>query len=509
MNDTSGRDSAYYMRRLVDHLPSMVAYWDRDLCCRFANQAYERWFGVDPDGLVGTSLRDLLGPELFALNEPYMRGALRGEEQQFERVVPCPGGVKRHSLATYVPDIVNGEVMGFMAHVTETTRLKETEAALRAEVAERTRSNALLRSSEAALREAQRLGQLGSWEWEVATDITTWSAELYEIFGCDPKLLPPRFAEAEQRYMPQSWAKLKSAVQMALDTGRPYVLELEYRRPGGGTGWIEARGEAVRDDSGRIVRLRGTALEITARHDAQEERLRRDLAEAASRNKTQLLSRASHELRTPLNAVLGFAQLCEIDPLLPAKHREWAGLIKRGGQHMLGLVEDMLDLSSAELGEMRMTRTELDLSELVRASLPPLALLAEQAGVRLLDRLPYEMPLRVQGDPRRVRQVVDNLLSNAIKYNRVGGSVTLSASGQGAMVELRVEDSGIGLSAAQLQRLFTPFDRLGAESSGIQGTGMGLALAKKLVEMMGGAIRVESQPGSGSVFTVALPAAQS
>jgi len=115
----------------------------------------------------------------------------------------------------------------------------------------------------------------------------------------------------------------------------------------------------------------------------------------------------------------------------------------------------------------------------------------------------------VQGDPRRVRQVVDNLLSNAIKYNRVGGSVTLSASGQGAMVELRVEDSGIGLSAAQLQRLFTPFDRLGAESSGIQGTGMGLALAKKLVEMMGGAIRVESQPGSGSVFTVALPAAQS
>jgi PAS domain S-box-containing protein len=507
MNDTSGRDTIYHMRRLVDHLPSMLAYWDRDLRCRFANQAYERWFGVNPDGLVGTSIRDLLGPELFALNEPYILAALRGEEQVFERVVPGPGGVRRHSLATYVPDIVNGEVMGFMAHVTEVTKLKETEAALRSEVAERTRANEQLRRSEAALREAQRLGQLGSWEWEVAPDITTWSPELYEIFGCDPRQLPPSYAGQADLYLPQSYEKLRSAVEAVLKTGQPYALELEYRRPSGGTGWVEARGEAVRDESDDIVKLHGTVLEITLRRDAQDARLQRDLAEAASRNKTQLLSRASHELRTPLNAVMGFAQLCEIDPALGPKHREWAGVIKHSGQHMLSLVDDMLDLSSAELGEMRIDCTELDLSELVRASLPQLALLAERAQVRLIDQLPQGVPLRVIGDPRRVRQVIDNLLSNAIKYNRSGGSITLSAGGQGAMVELRVEDSGIGLSAAQLQRLFTPFDRLGAEATAIKGTGMGLALAKKLLEMMGGQIRVQSEPGIGSVFTVALPAA--
>jgi PAS domain S-box-containing protein len=506
MNDTFGRDAAYHMRRLVDHLPSMLAYWDHDLRCRFANQAYERWFGVNPDGLIGSSIRDLLGPELFALNEPYIRGALRGEEQVFERVVPGPGGVRRHSLATYVPDIVNGEVVGFMAHVTEVTKLKETEAALRNEVAERTRANDQLRRSEAALREAQRVGQLGSWEWEVAPDITIWSDELYEIFGCDPKQLPPNYARQADLYLPQSFQKLCSAVQLALNTGQPYALELEYHRPRGGTGWVEARGEAVRDESGDIVKLHGTVLEITVRRDAQDARLQRDLAEAASRNKTHLLSRASHELRTPLNAVLGFAQLCEIDTTLSTRHREWAGVIKHSGEHMLSLVEDMLDLSGAELGEMRMALGALDLCELVRASLPQLALLAERAQVRLVDQLPQAAPLRVMGDPRRVRQVVDNLLSNAIKYNRAGGSVTLSASRQGDMVELQVEDSGIGLTAAQL-RLFTPFDRLGAESTGIEGTGMGLALVKKLVELMGGQIRVRSQPGVGSVFTVALPAA--
>jgi signal transduction histidine kinase len=115
----------------------------------------------------------------------------------------------------------------------------------------------------------------------------------------------------------------------------------------------------------------------------------------------------------------------------------------------------------------------------------------------------------VMGDPRRVRQIVNNLLSNAIKYNHTGGRVTLSAAERGAVVELRVEDTGIGMSAAQLERLFTPFERLGAEATGVKGSGIGLALAKKLVEMMGGAIHVHSQPGLGSAFVVTLPSAQS
>jgi PAS domain S-box-containing protein len=133
MTDDFDADAAYHMRLLVDRVPSMLAYWDRDLLCRFANRAYEAWFGVSPDLLLGTSIRDLLGPELFAMNEPYMRRALAGERQVFERIVPGPDGVQRHSLAEYIPDLMDGVVRGFLVLVTNVTELKQTQAALHRE----------------------------------------------------------------------------------------------------------------------------------------------------------------------------------------------------------------------------------------------------------------------------------------------------------------------------------------------------------------------------------------
>jgi len=133
MTDSHDTDSGYHMRLLVDRVPSMLAYWDRDLRCRFANRAYEKWFGVDPDRLIGTSIRDLLGPKLFAMNEEYIRGALAGVHQVFERIVPGRDGVQRHSLAEYIPDIVDGGVRGFLVQVTEVTQLRETQAALKRE----------------------------------------------------------------------------------------------------------------------------------------------------------------------------------------------------------------------------------------------------------------------------------------------------------------------------------------------------------------------------------------
>lgn len=132
-DDHASQDTNYYMRLLVDRVPTMLAYWDRGLICRFANRAYEAWFGVDPDKLLGTSLQQLLGPRLFEMNHPYMLKALAGERQVFERIVPGPGGVERHSLAEYIPDTVGGEVRGFLVQVTNVTELKETQAALRRE----------------------------------------------------------------------------------------------------------------------------------------------------------------------------------------------------------------------------------------------------------------------------------------------------------------------------------------------------------------------------------------
>ncbi|PZO14176.1 MAG: hypothetical protein DCF26_15530 [Burkholderiales bacterium] len=133
MADDIHANESYYLRLVVDRVPTMLAYWDTNLICRFANRAYETWFGANPDHLLGTSIRDLLGPELFAMNEPHMRRVLAGDRQVFERIVPGPDGMQRHSLAEYLPDVVDGTVRGFLVQVTNVTELKETQAALRRE----------------------------------------------------------------------------------------------------------------------------------------------------------------------------------------------------------------------------------------------------------------------------------------------------------------------------------------------------------------------------------------
>jgi PAS domain S-box-containing protein len=494
----------FYMRRLVDHVPSMLAYWDRDLRCRFANRAYEQWFGVDPDRLIGTSIVDLLGPELFAANEIYSRGALRGEPQTFERIVPGPNGAKRHSLATYVPDIVDGEVKGFFVHVTETTQLKAVEQKLRLEIAERARAYALLRASELALREAQRLGQIGSWQWNASTDVTTWSDELFIIFGWDPDQPPLPFAEQDRLYVPASLVELRSAVDRALKSGVPYVLELEFKRPDGSTGWLEARGEVMRDAQGRVQGLRGTGQDVSLRHSMEEARVRAQVAEAANRNKTRLLSRVSHELRTPLNGLLGFAQLCRADPQLPAKYRQWSEHMVATGEHMLQLVNEVLDLSAAEAGQIVFTPGEVDFAALVSERMDLMARAAADAGVSV-QPLQRAGPIRMRADATRLRQIVDNLLSNAVKYTPRGGRVTASVGSTPEGARFEVNDTGIGLRRDQIDRLFLPFERLGAERTTVAGTGLGLALTKSLIDLMGGSISVTSTPGKGSTFVVVFP----
>jgi len=501
----AGHDPAHTLRRLVDHVPSMLAYWDCDLRCRFANRAYERWFGVDPDGLIGTSIAALLGPELYALNEPHIQAVLRGEAQEFERVVPGPGGVKRHSLATYIPDVVDGRVVGFIAHVTEVTSLKQTEEMLRSEIEQRQRAYELLRRSESALREAQRLGRIGSWEWEAGTDTMVWSDEIFRIYGRDPARPPPRYAELQSLYTADSWSRLYECVSRAVDQGDPFEIEVEYVRPDGGTGWVEARGEAVRDAGGRLERVRGTVLEITPRRQMEQARVQLQVAEAANRNKTVLLSRVSHDLRTPLNAILGVAQLLLSDPALSAKHREWTQLVHNSGHHMLDLVDEFLDLAAAEAGQITLRSVDLDLLPLLRESLSQAASSAREQGVELVGPPADTAPIPMRSDPKRLKQAIGNIVSNAIKYSRAGDVVTVAVADRGATVELAVRDTGIGMSEAQMQHLFVAFERLGVERTGIRGSGLGLAFTKRIVELMGGRIDVASREGEGSVFTVHWP----
>ncbi len=232
-------------------------------------------------------------------------------------------------------------------------------------------------------------------------------------------------------------------------------------------------------------------------------------AEAASRAKTEFLSHMSHELRTPLNAVLGFSQILqndEVHPLSPHQQPQ-VEAIRQAGWHLLSLINDVLDISRIESGRLQVQARGVLLSSAVNEVVPMVRAQAAAAGVHVeIASFPQPSP-RAWCDPLRLRQVLVNLLSNAVKYNRPGGLVRISAQAGQPMLCLQVSDTGQGMSPEQLRHLFEPFNRLGRERGLIEGTGIGMALARQLIELMQGRVEVDSRVGVGTTVRVFLPAA--
>ncbi|HEY0343938.1 MAG TPA: ATP-binding protein [Solirubrobacteraceae bacterium] len=259
------------------------------------------------------------------------------------------------------------------------------------------------------------------------------------------------------------------------------------------------------------------ATTIAGNHGAMEARnlelaAAQQEAERANRAKSEFLSRMSHELRTPLNSILGFGQLLELDGI-DAEHRESVDQILRAGRHLLQMIDEVLDIARVETGELRMSPEPTLASELVEEGIALVSPLAQQRSIQVVTDFGDCAAVHVLADRQRLKQILLNLFSNAIKYNREAGEIRCSlrcGGGDGLVID--VCDTGAGMSREQLARLFEPFDRLGAEHGTVEGTGLGLALSRRLAEAMGGTLEVESEPGRGSTFSIRLatvPAPQS
>jgi len=253
-----------------------------------------------------------------------------------------------------------------------------------------------------------------------------------------------------------------------------------------------------------LTRRRAYALNLVeqrtrAMHQAQL------AAEAANQSKSEFLSRMSHELRTPLNAVLGFSQLLELDQLTPDQDQA-VSQITRGGRHLLDLINEILDISQIETGKLTLSPEAVNVREVVAESVDLVRPLANERGVHLLGGELGACDQHVFADRQRIKQILLNLLGNGIKYNRDGGTVSISCSQPTpGRLRIQVTDTGPGIPKEQFGLLFTPFERLGAEQSTIEGTGIGLALSRRLAEVMGGTVDVESTIGRGSTFYVEFP----
>ncbi len=376
------------------------------------------------------------------------------------------------------------------------------------DITERRRAERALRESEGRFRATFEQAAVGIGHVDFAGRWLRVNHRLTEIVGySEAELLERTFQQIT--FHEDLHADVQKVRQLMAGQRDIYTIEKRYVRKNGELIWVNLTVSLVRDDDGTPDYMVKVVEDITERKQVQAELERaKEEAEQANRAKSDFLSRMSHELRTPLNAILGFGQLLEMD-LTDPDEQESIGLIMKSGRHLLGLINEVLDIARIEADRLPFSLEPVSLNDALSESLDLLGLAMKRRDIRLergaLERSNYY----VMADRQRLKQVLLNLLSNAVKFNREGGTVRLSAtlSAEGRVVCLNVQDTGEGIAPEQLGRLFTPFERLDADRAGIEGTGLGLVLSQRLVEAMGGALRVESTVGTGSTFRVCLPLA--
>ena len=375
-----------------------------------------------------------------------------------------------------------------------------------------------------ALRESESKFRQLADNIDVAFTLRTWEPDefLYvspgfeRIFGYDPLSAAEPPTQTLNRIHPEDQARFMSDYWAVCRAGRPVRHEYRIVRPDGEIRWVRATSSPVATSGdGEPRRSASIVADITESRQAEAALLSAQQAESASAAKNEFLGRMSHELRTPMNAILGFAQLLELDAD-PGPQQEAVQHILRGGRHLISLIDDVLDIASIEGDRLELNEELVSVSNLLVETTALMSPVAAAAQVDLICHAEQDGEHQVLADARRLRQVLLNLLSNAIKYNHPGGQVeihcelTPTAPETARRVEdsggldIVVTDTGRGIRAEDLPRLFTPFDRLGVQAHGIDGTGVGLALSQRLMTMMGGGLRATSDYGVGSSFIASL-----
>lgn len=376
------------------------------------------------------------------------------------------------------------------------------------DVTERKRIEDELRLTKERYDFATSVGKVGTWDWNPTTGVLVWSAETFRLMGFEPDAVVPSYELYLGLVHPEDRAMLAAAVDAALYDHQPYDLDCRIVLGNGARLVCHVTGHVEFDPEGKPIRMLGTIQDITERKRIEDElRLTKSQALAATVAKSRFLAHMSHEIRTPLTALLGFADLLAMPALNEGERLRYSTIVRRNSEHLLAVINDVLDLSRAEADQLTVELIECSPISILVDVVSLMRVRAQNAGLQLSLELATPVPERILSDSTRLRQIVLNMVGNAIKFTREG-SVTIRAryDEPTRWLTIEVADTGIGIAPDQMENLFQPFHQ--ADSSMTRrfgGSGLGLAISRALTEALGGTIGVTSRLGQGSTFRVSIP----
>jgi two-component system, sensor histidine kinase and response regulator len=413
------------------------------------------------------------------------------------RVLLDGGGERWIAEKATVSHGKSGEVLRITGAIVDISDLKRTEAALD--------------SIESRLERAVRGTQDGLWEIDLVTNTPWFGLRFEEMLGYSIGELSASRDVFTSLVHPDDLPRLIACSENHRLHHAVYDVEFRVRHKAGHYEWLRSRAQAERAADGTPLRLAGSTQLITDRKLAEQATLDAKLAaEAANRAKSNFLANVSHEIRTPMNGVIGMSQILS-ETNLDTNQREYVDIIRGSAKALLTLINDVLDLSKIEADRLELEHVEFDLRDVIYETVAATALQSADKGIEVVVNISVDVPVIARGDPGRLRQIVTNLMANAIKFTHEG-YVLLDATG--TVVEngrftlrLDVTDTGIGIPADRLDRLFKTFSQIDSSTTRhYGGTGLGLSIVKRLAELMGGEVGVRSELGKGSCFWVTLPA---
>jgi PAS domain S-box-containing protein len=403
--------------------------------------------------------------------------------------------------------------------------LRQTNEHLAAEIDERKRVVEALRANEERLNLATSAGGIGIWDWDISNNILTWDESMYTLFGVSREDFSGDYDAWSRTLHPDDRQFTEGEIQAALRGEREYAGEFRIISTDGAVRHIKASSRTYRDRQGIPVRMIGSNVDITAIKQAEGElklhkdhleeevkqrtaelQLARVTAEMANQAKSMFLANMSHEIRTPMNAVIGFSQLLERDPSLSPAARGKISTIMKSGDHLLCIINDILEMSRIEAGRVEVHIVPVNLVGLLDDLGVMFRLRAEQKGVAFTLETSPELPRYIMTDMGKLRQIMINLLGNAIKFTRHGSIILRTFPAINNRLIIEVQDSGIGITPEELERLFQPFERTRSGEQEAGGTGLGLAISRQYARLLEGEITVASVAGEGSCFRFEFPA---